>query len=120
MTVAKRKTPSARHQLGPLFAEPDLVDRIFEYIVEQFPDIKADRVEELKRSTREELGGEQYYIQSRAPSARQQQVEEVLRLFNGRNATEIARRLQIGRATVYRWVKQAGQEEVKVGPNAND
>lgn len=111
VTVAKRKTPSARHQLGPLFAEPDLVDRIFDYLVEQFPEIQSapDRVEKLARTMRDELGGEQYYIPSRAPTARQQQVEEVLRMFNGRNATEIARCLQISRATVYRVIKQAGR-----------
>jgi predicted transcriptional regulator YheO len=31
-------------------------------------------------------------------------------MFNGRNATEIARRLKIGRATVYRMVKTAGEK----------
>ena len=35
-------------------------------------------------------------------------VAEVLRTFNSRNATELARRLQVSRATVYRWIKQPG------------
>lgn len=96
------------HQLGPIFAEPDLVDRIFDYVVEQFPEISADRVVDLKRATRDELAGQQHYIPARSPTDRQRQVQEVLRMFNGRNATEIARRLQISRATVYRWVKQSG------------
>lgn len=104
----KPKQPPVGHKLGPLFADPDLVDRIFEYVVEQFPEISASRIDALKRATREELSGEQYYIPARSPTERQRQVQEVLRLFNGRNATEIARRLQISRATVYRWVKQAG------------
>ena len=108
--MAKRKTPQTDgHQLSAMFADPDLVDRIFDYIVEQFPEIQAERLEELKKSTRDEFRGAEYYIPSRSPTDRQQMVEEVLKLFNGRNATEIARRLQIGRATVYRWVKQAGR-----------
>lgn len=108
--MSKRKPArTERHQLSAVFADPDLVDRIFEYIVEQFPDIRADRIEELKRSTREEFRGADCYIPSRSPTERQRQVEEVLRMFNGRNATEIARRLQIGRATVYRWVKLSGR-----------
>lgn len=108
--VAKRKpTAPAGHQLSALFADPDLVDRIFDYIVEQFPEIKSERIDELKRSTREEFRGAEVYIPSRSPTDRQQQVQEVLKMFNGRNATEIARRLQIGRATVYRYIKQSGK-----------
>lgn len=107
--VAKRKPQPVPHQLSPIFSDPDLVDRIFDYIVEQFPDIKSDRIEELKKTTREEFRGAEVYIPSRSPNDRQQLVQEVLRMFNGRNATEIARRLQISRATVYRWVKQPGR-----------
>lgn len=108
--MAKRKPtqPPVGHQLSPMFADADLVDRIFEYIVDQFPEISAGRIEELKKTTREEFRGAEYYIPTRSPTDRQQLVEEVLRLFNGRNATEIARRLQISRATVYRWIKQPG------------
>ena len=36
---------------------------------------------------------------------------EVLRVFNGRNAAEVARRLGIGRATVYRIIKQEGSKK---------
>ncbi len=96
-------------QLGVILADPDLVDRIFEYIVEQFPEISAVRIEQLKDATREEFRGAEHYIPGRSPTARQKRVEEVLKLFNGRNATEIARRLDISRATVYRWVKQPGK-----------
>lgn len=104
----KPKLKATGHQLSPLFADPDLVDRIFEYIAEQFPQLAGDRLQVLKKSTREEFAGADCYIPSRSPTARQMQVEEVLRMFNGRNATEIARCLQISRATVYRWVKQQG------------
>ena len=109
MTTMAKKPPKPGHQLSEMFADPDLVDRIFDYIADQFPEISGARVEQLKVATREEFRGAEYYIPSRSPTARQQRVEEVLRLFNGRNATEVARRLQISRATVYRWVKQPGK-----------
>ena len=67
MTKRKQAQPE-RHQLSAVFADPDLVDRIFDYIVEQFPDIQADRLEELKRSTREEFRGAECYIPSRSPT----------------------------------------------------
>lgn len=102
---------SPRHEPAPSaqpLCDPDLVDRIFEYIVEQFPEIAAPRVAAMKQATREEFRGAEYYIASRSPTERQRLVEEALRLFNGRNATEVARRLHLSRATVYRWVKQPG------------
>ncbi|RZI94376.1 MAG: HTH domain-containing protein, partial [Rubrivivax sp.] len=86
-----------------------LVDRIFDYVVELCPEIKADRVAELKQAARAEFSGERCYINERSPTDRQQLVAEVLALFNGRNATEIARRLSISRSTVYRYIKQAGK-----------
>lgn len=103
------KPKRAPHQLSERFADPDLVDRIFDYILEEFPEIGAiaDRVPELKAATRQEFRGERAYINSRNPTDQQRQVAEVLRFFNGRNATEVARRLQISRATVYRYIKQA-------------
>jgi Mor family transcriptional regulator len=63
----------------------------------------------MKRAAREEFKGAVFYIPTRSPSERQLLVAEALRLFNGRNATEVARRLRISRATVYRWVKQPGR-----------
>lgn len=89
-------------------AAPDLVDLIFDYIRAEFPDMK-DRIEFLKDATRKEFGGELTYIPQRSPTDRQNKVNEVLRLFNGRNAREIARRLQISRATVYRLIKTSGR-----------
>lgn len=87
-------------------AEPDLVDRIFDYILAELPEIAAS-VQKHKAAVRAEFGGEECYIASRPATTRQQTVTQVLALFNGRNATEVARRLQISRATVYRSVKQA-------------
>lgn len=89
-------------------AEPDLVDRIFDYILAELPEIAAS-VQKHKAAVRAEFRGEECYIAGRPATVRQQQVSQVLALFNGRNATEVARRLQISRATVYRTLKQPGQ-----------
>ena len=92
-------------------AEPDLVDRIFEYI---FSDpvlrnaIDKSSVTSIKAAVRAEFKGEECYIASRPATARQETVAQVLKLFDGRNASEVARRLQISRATVYRVIKQPG------------
>ncbi len=91
----------------PGLDSPDLVDAIFEYILAEFPEI-SERAEALKAATREEFKGIATYIPSRSATARQELVAEVLRLFNGRNATEVARRLRISRATVYRYIKTSG------------
>lgn len=105
----KQQTPTPTLTLPQRLArEPDLVDRIFEYIIEQLPEL-ASRAPELQAAVRAEFSGEEVKIGRRSPDERQRLVEEVLRAFNGRNATEIARRLGIGRATVYRWLKQAGR-----------
>ena len=89
-------------------ADADLVDAIFAYILDEFPEMKQ-RVIELKEATRREFGGDRSYVSRRSPEARKQLAENVMSLFNGRNATEIARRLGIGRATVYRIIKTEGK-----------
>ena len=91
-------------------AEPDLVDRIFDYIMAELPEIAAS-MQKHKDAVRAEFRGEECYIASRPATARQQTVSQVLSLFDGRNATEVARRLQISRATVYRVLKQPGRAE---------
>lgn len=118
--------------------EPDLVDRIFEYILSdpamaravqamatardradaQAPDhpaaqapatptAAADPLRHLKTAVRAEFQGERCYITARPVTQRQERVAQVLQLFNGRNATEVARRLQISRRSVYAYIKQA-------------
>lgn len=94
-------------------AEPDLVDRIFDYILAEFPAIAGqppDKIATTKAAVRAEFKGEECYIAGRPASARQEMVSNVLALFNGRNAAEVARRLQISRATVYRVLKQPGRK----------
>jgi Mor family transcriptional regulator len=83
------------------------VDRIFDYITAEMPQIAAS-VQKHKAAVRAEFKGEECYIASRPATTRQQTTMQVLALFNGRNASEVARRLQISRATVYRVLKQPG------------
>lgn len=87
--------------------EPDLVDRIFDYLLAEFPQIAGERIDSAKAAVRAEFGGEDVYIPARGATERQRLVAEVLSLFNGRNASEIARRLGISRASVYRFLKQS-------------
>ena len=102
--------PNAQHKelQALLAAEPDLVDRIFEYLLAEFPQLAGDaaRVHKAQTAVRAEFAGEEVYIQKRSSK---DIAAEVRRLFNGRNATEVARRLQIHRATVYRYLKQSGK-----------
>ena len=93
--------------------DPDLVDRIFEYLLAEFPQIAGPSLDATKRAVRAEFQGEVIYIPVHDASARQERVAEVLEMFNGRNATEVARRLKIGRSTVYRILKQAGRRPLK-------
>lgn len=87
--------------------DADLVDAIFAYLDEEFPQL-ASRLTELKEEVRQEFGGIEIYIARRSAARRKELTVKVLTLFNGRNATEIARKLGIGRATVYRIIKQEG------------
>lgn len=95
-----------RHRLkSAAFDDPDLVDRIFDYIVRLHPELSA-RHGEIKRAVREEFTGERAYV--RRLDGPRTMAQTVLARFNGRNATEVARELRISRATVYRILKQPG------------
>lgn len=92
--------------------DQDLVDRIFDYLLDEIPVLSEAamqaRVSELKVALRHEFARERLRVGPRSPGGRREVAEQVLALFNGQNATEIARRLGISRATVYRRLKQAG------------
>jgi Mor family transcriptional regulator len=88
-------------------ADQDLVDAIFAYIFVEFPELAA-RVTTIKAAIRKDFSGDRAYIPRRSQADRDRTVSEVLTLFNGRNATEIARRLGVGRTTVYRIIKTEG------------
>lgn len=114
MTNDKQPTARVRNsrphpQLDALIEqEPDLVDRIFEYLVRELPELTGSKAQEVKRALRDEFKGEEVYIPARDATARQRMVSQVFTLFNGRNAREVARELGVSRATVYRCLKQSG------------
>lgn len=100
--------PKQPHQLSERFADADLVDAVFAYcwdLMKRAPD--ADPAE-LKEALRDEFAGIEVYIRK---NKRQALARQVLAIFNGRNATEVARTLNISRATVYRLLKQPGGKE---------
>lgn len=98
--------------ITPSDTPPDLVDLIFDYIVAEFPEIAecSARLDQMRAAVRSEFAGTETYVPKRSASERQQLAGEVLRLFNGRNASEVARRLRISRPTVYRYIKTAGRQ----------
>lgn len=104
--MAKNPTPPG-HILSEKFADPDLVDRIFDYVVNLLPEL-APRQAEIKHAVREEFAGERAYVRRRGTDEKHDLAVEVLRLFNGRNAHEVGRQLQISRSHVYRLRKQLG------------
>ena len=101
-------TPPSLQQL--LQDEPDLVDRLFDYLLELLPDLReaGPTLQSARAKLRDEFSGEEGYIRKRDSAHISQ---KVLEAFNGRNATEVARRLGISRATVYRVLKQAGRSQ---------
>jgi phage terminase large subunit GpA-like protein len=107
--VTPAPTASPTPRLDALVkADPDLVDRIFDYAVKLMPEIAAHRVA-IVNALRDEFAGSKAYVRKRGdvdPVA-----VKVLSIFNGRNATETARELGIGRATVYRKIKQPGRKD---------
>jgi Mor family transcriptional regulator len=88
--------------------DPDLVDRMFAYMLEVLPEL-AGRTEDVKRVIREEFGGAEHWVRSHRSAKRAQTAVDVLRYFNGANASEVARLLKISRGSVYRHLKQAGR-----------
>jgi Mor family transcriptional regulator len=88
----------------------DILHRAIERLRKKIPGITDAAAAALELELLEEFAGETHYIpKSRLVKARRQViVMETRRRFNGRNATEIARELGIGRATVYRIIKTPG------------
>lgn len=86
----------------------DLLERFVDQLYETVPELAvADRarVEAFVERLRREFGGGEIYIRKRVTPARR---ERALELFNGRNASEVARELGVSRATVYRLLKTPG------------
>jgi Mor family transcriptional regulator len=106
--VSKAAKRHQHHVLSERFADPDLVDRVFEYCLALIPEL-AGRRAEVTDALRAEFGGmDKVYIRSGRSQRQAEIAQQVLALFDGRNATEVARQLDISRPTVYRILKRAG------------
>lgn len=89
--------------------DADLVDVVFDYCWKALQatadaEAAADPAE-IKAAIRQEFGGIETYIRRR--ESRTLLANKVLSMFNGRNPTQVARELNISRATVYRLLKQS-------------
>jgi Mor family transcriptional regulator len=85
--------------------EPDLVDAILDWIVSRHPDMK-EKAPSLMADIRADWGASRHYVRAGSQTERQRRISQALSLFNGRNATEVARPVGVSRGTVYRIVKQ--------------
>jgi hypothetical protein len=112
--------PPRPRQLKPRPSpEPQLVDRIFDYIMAE-PELavalngiaqrSGKTLHDLKLDVCKEFDGERGHVSYRK-ALLSDPAMGVLALFNGRNATEVARKLNVGRATVYRHLKQPGTKK---------
>lgn len=72
------------------------------------PEISKQIAQLIEKRLRDEMAGDRGYISSSSTASKEEKYARVRRMFNGRNATEIARELNIGRATVYRILKKPG------------
>ena len=84
------------------------------YVCRELPSLTPERAKDVEDAIRGEYGGERVYIATgSAIHRRLRTARRVLQLFNGRNATEVARELSISKATVYRVLKQPGVSEAE-------
>ena len=82
----------------------DLVDRIFEYIMGELPELAAS-VQKHKAAVRAEFGGQRCYIATRPPAVRRQTVANIRSQFNGLNIQAVAAAAGVSRRTVYRAIQ---------------
>lgn len=109
-SAANAQPLQATPNLQALIAqEPDLVDRIFDYLVGCVPEMRSVDLSGHKAAVRDEFAGAREFIRSNRSQRSKDLADEVLRKFNGRNATEVARELGITRPSVYRILKRAGK-----------
>lgn len=88
----------------------DVVTHLLQKLCELVPEVRGDvaRQQSIEAHLRLEFGGQTTYVAASGKdyAAMRAQVRE---RFNGRNASTLARELGVGRATVYRWLKQPGE-----------
>lgn len=109
MPAAAQQQSARSRKAG--FVEPDFVTAMFDLLCERHPELQSNRPD-LEQVVRNHFKGARAYVAAKPDTA--QTAVQVLTLFNGRNAREVARRLGISRATVYRVLKQSGREPSRI------
>ncbi|WP_157991630.1 hypothetical protein [Caldimonas tepidiphila] len=103
--TAADTTPPARHQLSERFADPDLVDRIFDLVIAHLPQLVsgARSLSEAKNAVRGEFSGQEIYIHKRRHMSGEVLAQQVRELCaGGARPKDVAVKLGLSRATVYR------------------
>lgn len=119
MTIAAARKPTTRsaQAAAPLFhgqsteeadRQRDLVTAMFDLLEETHPDVIKPHRDVLEADVRHYMKGARGTIMDKPDS--ETRARRVLALFNGRNAREVARKLGIGKTSVYRYIKQAGKQ----------
>jgi len=83
-------------------------DVAIEIMKQWAPEVSKQIAGMIEQRLRAEMAGDRGYISLASSASREEKYEKARRMFNGRNAREIARELKIGRATVYRILKRPG------------
>lgn len=88
--------PAGREAMvaNEVFSNPDLLDEIFAFIQAEFPDF-APGAAVLKEEVCRQISGIEIYIPQRSVAQRERLTTEGLRMFDSRNAPEVARRLEL-------------------------
>jgi Mor family transcriptional regulator len=90
--------------ISALLDNVDLIDKIFEFIQIEFPEMH-DKAFAQKELALREFAGIETYIPRRSQAERDRIAREVITVFNGSNAHEVAKRVCISRSSVYRIIK---------------
>lgn len=88
----------------------DVVTCLMNRLCDLVPEVRSDaaRQRSIEAHLRREFGGQTTYVAASGKDYAAMRAEVRAR-FNGRNASTLARELGVGRATVYRWLKQPGE-----------
>lgn len=112
-TTTRSAAPSAAQMFHGQSTEEadrqrDLVTAMFDLLEETHPDVIKPHRDILEADVRHYMKGARGTIMDKPDS--ETRARRVLALFNGRNAREVARKLGIGKTSVYRYIKQAGKQ----------
>lgn len=98
--------------ISALLDNVDLIDKLFEFIQIEFSEMH-DKAFALKELARWEFAGIETYIPRRSQAERDRIAREVITVFSGSNAHEVAKRLCIRRSSVYRIIKASAKTRNK-------